>query len=238
VLHVANPALLCSNALQLLQHVPRHAALGLTTAQQELSYCCVTGLDTRQQAVQVLLQQRVDSSTAVMDCCPAEAGPTCTAAQLGDHRLNQALNGGQVLGQDLWVVLNGVGWWWWVEGRWDDQQSLNCLRLAQWFYFCSAAAAASLCPLKPYHAPRPHKTLPLPSSPPPHLHDAGLFLQQLFRLSQLLPQCIQVHTGGLQEQALNITTQQLEHAFKLNNLQTCQEGGRRGGGGGGAKKRE
>jgi hypothetical protein len=54
---------------------------------------------------------------------------------------------------------------------------------------------------------------------PTHLHNAGLFLHPPLCLCQLLPQCVQVHTGSLQEQPLNITTQQLEHSLKLNNLQ-------------------
>lgn len=59
---------------------------------------------------------------------------------------------------------------------------------------------------------------PTPNHHPPYLHDAGLFLCCCLCLSELLAQCIQVHTGGLQEQALNITTQQLEHTLQLNHL--------------------
>lgn len=63
-------------------------------------------------------------------------------------------------------------------------------------------------------------TLPKPTNTHTHthLHAAGLFLQQPLRLGQLLPQRVKVHTGGLQEQALNITAQQLEHTLKLNHL--------------------
>jgi hypothetical protein len=77
VLHISDAALLRSNALQLLKHVPRHAALGIATAHQEFGYAGVCLSHTRQQRVQVVVVHGVNCCTGVVNCGSAEAGTTC-----------------------------------------------------------------------------------------------------------------------------------------------------------------